>query len=157
MLVSSSPIQAFITAAAAGAGQGDTPGRAQRQAGNVAAPAVAASVVEGEAASPAVPSGDSVSLSLRDAKTGPDRPAPVYAEVWKDGLKVAEVDSHGSVSASSGLIRLPTGGGSGGAWLAAARAAQIAQAVGGEIRVAGQTMDGQTLAMRVKLQTAYGL
>jgi hypothetical protein len=40
--------------------------------------------------------------------------------------------------------------------MASLRAAQIAQAIGGEIRVAGQVLDGATLAMRARLRRVYG-
>lgn len=85
-------------------------------------------------------------------------PAPVYAEVWKDGQKMAVIDSRGHVMALTGMIApSQTGGGGGGQELAARRAAQIAHSIGGEIRVAGQTMDVPTLSMRAKLESAYGV
>lgn len=85
-------------------------------------------------------------------------PAPVYAEVWKGGQKMAVIDSRGHVMALTGMIApSQTGGGGGGQELAARRAAQIAHSIGGEIRVAGQTMDVPTLNMRAKLESAYGV
>lgn len=82
--------------------------------------------------------------------------APVYAEIWKDGVKLAEVDIHGQVISSSGLVMPATAGGS-GPLVAAQRAAQVAQRMGGEIRTAGQLLDAQTLLMRAKLANAYAV
>lgn len=82
--------------------------------------------------------------------------APVYAEIWKGGAKVAEIDIHGGVTPLNGLVAAAPGTvGSGGALLAARRAAEIVQSIGGEIRVAGQIIDSRTLDMRAKLQMAY--
>lgn len=82
--------------------------------------------------------------------------APVYAEIWKNGMKIAEIDIHGGVNAANSLIVSEQGTiGSGGAILAARRAAEIARSIGGEIRVGGQIMDSKTLDMRAKLQMAY--
>jgi|GEM_PF-2907244 len=100
--------------------------------------------------------GARVSLSNATAAAQPHVPAPVYAEIWRDGVKVAVVDSHGSVDALNGFLA-PAQTGGGGANAAARRAAQIAHAVGGEIRVAGQVVDAQTLSMRAKLKQAYGV
>ena len=84
-------------------------------------------------------------------------PAPVYAEVWKEGQRMAVIDSRGNVVPFNGLIApSQMGGGGGGQELAARRVAQIAQSIGGEIRAAGQVMDAPTLAMRAKLNVAYG-
>lgn len=101
---------------------------------------------------------DTVSVSTRalTLQTGGARelPAPTYAEIWKDGMKLADVDIHGHVTSYSGLV--PAGdGGSGGALLAAQRAVQLAQITGGEIRAAGQAIDGKTLLMRARLVNAY--
>ena len=82
---------------------------------------------------------------------------PIYAEIWKDGRKVAEIDIHGGVSSTDGLVASTQGTvGNGGPLLAARRAAEIVRAIGGELRVGGQVMDGQTLDMRAKLKMAYG-
>lgn len=82
--------------------------------------------------------------------------APVYVEIWKGGMKVAEIDFHGGVSSMGGLVASTPGtvGGS-GVLLAARRAAEIVRSIGGEIRVGGQTIDTQTLDMRSKLKIAY--
>ena len=83
--------------------------------------------------------------------------APVYAEIWKNGMKVAEIDVHGGVTSVSGIVAAAHGTvGNGGALLAARRAAEIVRSIGGEIRVGGQLMDSQTLDMRAKLKMAYG-
>lgn len=82
--------------------------------------------------------------------------SPIYAEIWKDGVKLAEVDIHGQVISSSGLVMPATAGGS-GPLVAAQRAAQVAQRMGGEIRTAGQLLDAQTMLMRAKLANAYAV
>ena len=84
--------------------------------------------------------------------------SPVYAEIWKNGAKVAEIDIHGSVNPLSGLIASAQGTvGSSGTLLAARRATEIVAAVGGEIRIGGQVIDSKTLDMRAKLKIAYGI
>lgn len=100
-------------------------------------------------------SADSVSIS----STAPTQQAeqtnsPVYAEIWRGSIKLAQVDIYGHVESFTGLV-LPGGGGSAGALLAAQRAVQIAQQTGGEIRTAGQTLDSQTLMMRARLANTY--
>ena len=83
---------------------------------------------------------------------------PVYAEIWKNGTKVAEIDFHGGVNPLNGLVASAQGSAGGaGALLAARRAAEIVRAIGGEIRVGGQVMDSQTLDMRARLKMAYGI
>jgi hypothetical protein len=94
------------------------------------------------------------------ASTGEPPPAQrsiTYAEIWKDGVKVAVVDSSGGVSSQNGAIA-PMDGASGanGMMLAARRVAQITAAVGGQVIVGGQALDAQTIATRAKLQMAYG-
>ena len=82
---------------------------------------------------------------------------PVYAEIWKDGAKVAEIDIHGGVTPVNGLVAAAPGTVAGdGALLAARRAAEIVRSIGGEIRVGGQVMDSQTLDMRARLTQMYG-
>ena len=84
--------------------------------------------------------------------------APVFAEIWKQGIKVAEIDIYGGVNPVNGLVAPIQGTvGSGGALLAARRAVEIARSVGGEIRVGGQIMDSQTLDMRARLKVVYGI
>ncbi|MCX7171993.1 MAG: hypothetical protein NTY41_17400 [Proteobacteria bacterium] len=83
---------------------------------------------------------------------------PVYAEIWKNGTKVAEIDVHGGVNPLNSLVASAQGSAGGaGTLLAARRAAEIVRAIGGEIRVGGQVMDGQTLDMRARLKMAYGI
>lgn len=82
---------------------------------------------------------------------------PIYAEIWKDGTKVAEIDIHGGVNSVNGLVASALGTvGNGGPLLAARRAAEIVRSVGGEIRVGGQIIDSQTLETRARLKMAYG-
>jgi hypothetical protein len=82
---------------------------------------------------------------------------PVYAEIWKGGAKVAEIDIHGGVTPVNGLVAATPGTVAGdGALLAARRAAEIVRSIGGEIRVGGQVMDSQTLDMRARLRQMYG-
>ena len=101
--------------------------------------------------------GDHVTLTAAGkAKVNAPDFAPVYAEIWKNGMKIAEIDIHGAVSSVNNLVTSAQGTvGSGGAILAARRAAEIARSIGGEIRVGGQIMDSQTLEMRAKLTKAY--
>lgn len=99
---------------------------------------------------------DSVSISpeVRTRGAG-NSPSPVYAEIWKGTIKIAQVDIHGHVQSYSGLLASSGGGGLAGPLLAAQRAVQVAQQVGGEIRTAGQAIDGQTLLMRARLANSY--
>ena len=99
---------------------------------------------------------DSVSVSAQArAQETSNAPAPVYAEIWKGAIKVAQVDIHGHVISLTGLVSSGGGGSIAGPLLAAQRAVQVAQQVGGEIRSAGQPVDGQTLLMRARLAKAY--
>jgi hypothetical protein len=99
---------------------------------------------------------DSVSVSAQArAQEASNAPAPVYAEIWKGAIKVAQVDIHGHVISLTGLVSSGGGGSIAGPLLAAQRAVQVAQQVGGEIRSAGQPVDGQTLLMRARLAKAY--
>ena len=103
--------------------------------------------------------GERVTLSTKGSDEGQHAPelAPVYAEIWKEGVKVAVVDTHGGVVGLNGFVAPAEGtAGAGGAELAARRAAMIAHTVGGEIRTGGQVLDSQTLAMRTRLKAAYG-
>ncbi|MBI3523278.1 MAG: hypothetical protein HY066_01920 [Betaproteobacteria bacterium] len=102
--------------------------------------------------------GDRVTLTaVRESKGGAPEFPPVYAEIWKDGIKVAEIDIHGGVNSVNGLVASAHGtAGNGGPLLAARRAAEIIRSIGGEIRVGGQVIDGQTLDTRARLKMAYG-
>lgn len=107
------------------------------------------------------PATDSVVLTrsgrAENAAIEPKLPV-VYAEVWRDGIKVAMIDARGGVKALSSLVQSLDGtGGAGGILLAARRAAEIAAAIGGEIRVGGQPVDQGTLANKAKLTAAYGV
>lgn len=84
-----------------------------------------------------------------------DATASIFAEIWKDGVKIAVVDDRGSVTSLNGMP-VTHFQSSGGTSLAAQRAARIAMELGGEIRVGGMSLDGPTLVMRDRLQTAYG-
>lgn len=87
--------------------------------------------------------------------TATPTPAAVFAEIWRDGTKVAEVDANGNVTSTAG-IRLPAMNDSGGGPAAAAfRAAQIARTVGGEVRSHGEPVSGRVLVNRANLQALY--
>lgn len=102
-------------------------------------------------------SGDVVSVSAAArSPEAADVPAPVYAEIWKGAVKMAQVDIHGHVVSLNGMVASGGGGSLAGPLLAAQRAVQVAQQVGGEIRSAGQSLDRQTLLMRARLATTYG-
>jgi hypothetical protein len=104
-----------------------------------------------------VTTSDAVTLSpANDAVLAAQRAAIPYAEIWRDGRKVAAVDSTGEISSFEGTVAAPPGGGSGIA-LAAQRAVLIARSLGGEIRVAGQVTDPATLTMQTRLRAAYGV
>lgn len=105
-----------------------------------------------------VPLADKVSLSAEaTADERSELPAPIYAEIWKEGVKIAQVDVHGRVMSFSGMVSSAEGGGLAGALLAAQRAVQVARQVGGEIRAAGQSLDSQTLLMRARLARTYSV
>lgn len=149
----SSPVDTLPSAASAAVVAN---GNVAKEAGGM--PSVAATAPAAQVPASVAQEGDRVTLSRSGAAaTQTPMPAPVYAEIWKDGLRVAVVDSQGSVVSLNGLLASsPMGSSGGGPELAARRAMQIAHAVGGEIRVAGQTLDAPTLTMRAKLKAAYG-
>jgi hypothetical protein len=132
-------------------GTGDAAEKAARSlpARSPANEATAAATVQQAGAEP------DVTLSATATTAQQDYSAGVYAEIWKNGVKVAQVDNHGGVTSFVGGVAGSTGSG-GGQVMASLRAAQIAQAIGGEIRVAGQVLDGATLAMRARLRQVYG-
>lgn len=80
-------------------------------------------------------------------------PTPVYAEIWKGAVKLAEVDIHGHITSFSGMLAV--GGGGGGPVAAAQRAVQVAQQMGGEVRVAGTPVNNQAFLTRARLESAY--
>lgn len=102
---------------------------------------------------------NSVTLSTRANESISEPQLPiVYAEVWRAGIKVAMIDANGGVRSLNGTVVSTQGtGGAGGILLAARRAAEIAAAVGGEIRVGGQPIDQNTLTTKAKLSAAYGV
>lgn len=101
------------------------------------------------------PPREKITLSPTDEwTTAPYVPAAPYAEIWKNGRKVAEIDSRGEVSAFDGVVATPPAVGS-GLTLAAQRAALIARSIGGEIRVGGMPTDAATLAMQARLSNTY--
>jgi len=113
----------------------------------------------GDAESPSVdndtPPRDRITLSAKhDLATSAYVPAAPYAEIWKDGRKVAEIDSRGEVSVFDGVVAAHPAAGS-GLTLAAQRAALIARSIGGEIRVGGMLTDVTTLAMKARLSETY--
>ncbi|MCX7174976.1 MAG: hypothetical protein NT159_13870 [Proteobacteria bacterium] len=102
-----------------------------------------------------IPQRDTITLSIeKDMPASAYIPAAPYAEIWKDGRKVAEIDSRGEVSGGDGMVAAHPALGTGLA-AAAQRAAIIARAIGGEIRVAGMVTDVSTLAMKARLSEAY--
>lgn len=102
-----------------------------------------------------IPARDRITLSAKnDLATGGYIPAAPYAEIWKNGRKIAEIDSRGEVSAFDGVVPANPAVGSGLA-LAAQRAALIASSIGGEIRVGGMVTDASTLAMKARLSETY--
>lgn len=91
-------------------------------------------------------------------------PGAVYAEIWKDGVRIAAVHTNGAITPSFGLNWLPMAGNDIG--VAQRRANELARAVGGEVRYASlgrpnETMpppvDARTERMRAKLRAAYGI
>jgi hypothetical protein len=102
------------------------------------------------------PSTDSVSISSAANSYQPaNTPTPVYAEIWKGSIKIAQIDMRGQVHSFSGLLAASGDVGIAGPMLAAQRAVQLAQQVGGEIRTAGQTIDNRSLLMRARLIESY--
>ncbi len=145
------PSTILVSSLAASASAPDKGGRADRNSSTeIAAPVVAATPGDAERNDAATVS---LSAEVRTRELG-DTPAPVYAEIWKGSIKVAQVDIYGQVVSYSGLLA-GGGGGVAGPLLAAQRAIQLAQQTGGEIRTAGQVLDNQTLLMRAKLARAY--
>lgn len=149
------PLTASLVSTLSGTPSGaDQNGKSVRTASNqsLILPAVASAAADGDLVGAA---SEAVSLSANvQIEAARDLPAPVYAEIWKGAMKVAQVDIHGHVTSYSGLV--PSGGGGvGGPLLAAQRAVQVAQSIGGEIRTAGQALDGNTLLMRARLASAY--
>lgn len=111
-----------------------------------------------EAAAPAGETGDVVSLSgnaAAPAEAGERLPGPaaeVFAEIWKDGMKIGVVYTDGQAM-------LPNVGGAtagNGAMPAYMRAQQISQQVGGEVRLVNIPAL-QVAQTRAQLQAAYGL
>lgn len=98
---------------------------------------------------------DKITLSHRtEVPPGPYVPAAPYAEIWKNGRKVAEIDSRGEVSVFEGVVAAHPGVGT-GLMLAAQQAAMVARSIGGEIRVGGMVTDVPTLAMKARLSNTY--
>lgn len=150
MAISISPAPALLSQTASiTTGAGDSGGRSL-ETGASSGVTDKSAAVETES-----PQREKITLSAANdlAKAG-FVPAAPYAEIWKDGRKIAEVDSSGGVNAFSGLVA-PQGGGT-GLPVAAMRAALIAQRVGGEIRVAGVVTAAPLLVTQARVQAAYG-
>jgi hypothetical protein len=77
----------------------------------------------------------------------------VYAEIWKDGIKVGQVYSDGRVQSNDGS---PAPVGVTSAISAQTRAQQLASQVGGEVRYPGQET-AKADKMRAQLRAAYGV
>jgi hypothetical protein len=153
MQIASSTLQPLLPTQITPAGSSGTSAEETAERALRALPALPGAA-EKAPATPANTEDDNVTLSA--AKPGQrDYSAGIFAEIWKNGVKVAQVDNHGGVTSFIGPMAGSSGGG-GGAMMASLRAAQIAQSIGGEIRVAGQVTDGATLSMRAKLREMYG-
>lgn len=76
----------------------------------------------------------------------------VYAEIWKDGMKVGQVFSDGRVTGDG--VTIDMGGTS--ILSAQTRAQQLASQMGGEVRYPGQ-QDPKAEKMRAQLRAAYGV
>ncbi|HEX5392211.1 MAG TPA: hypothetical protein VFW68_02965 [Rhodocyclaceae bacterium] len=76
----------------------------------------------------------------------------VYAEIWKDGVKVGQVYSDGRVQ-SNGAVTNSDGTAAVSAQL---RAQELASQVGGEVRYPGQEA-AKANKMRAQLRAAYGV
>jgi hypothetical protein len=124
------------------------------QSGQAAQSSSAPATTQGDSAASAVSENISISEASRTAISG-RMPAPVYAEIWKGDIKVAQIDIHGQVQSFSGLVASGGGASLAGPIQAAQRAIQVARMTGGEIRSAGQSLDSQTLLMRAKLANTY--
>lgn len=128
-----------------------------------AAAGLAARTPASESAAPVAPDAattpaSEVSLSPEAARAIDETQLPiVFAEVWRDGIKIATIDAQGGVKSFNGLVASSQGtGGNSGILLAARRAAEVAASIGGEIRVGGEPIDKQTLSTRAKLAATYG-
>ncbi len=108
-------------------------------------------------AAPPPEAGAGAKLSLQWGEQSREPPpGRIYAEIWKDGVKLAQIDVHGQVIAADGSVKRG-GGALAGPLLAAQRAVQVARQTGGEIRAAGQPIDPQTLLMRARLANTYAV
>lgn len=102
-----------------------------------------------------IAAGDKVTLSeVAGTANRTYIPAAPFVEIWKDGRRLAAIDSRGDVSGFDGFA--PSSPGGTGLALATQRAALIALATGGEIRVGGTVTDVATLTMNARLREAYG-
>lgn len=108
-------------------------------------------------ASPDSANSDAVFISSATDATSGHAPAPVYAEIWKGSVKIAQVDIYGHITSSAGMLIAGSAGGGGGPIAAAQRAVQVAQQTGGEVRVAGAAINNQTLLTRARLASAYAV
>lgn len=101
--------------------------------------------------------GDAIFISSSSDAASGHVPAPVYAEIWKGSVKIAQVDIYGHITSSAGMLIAGSAGGGGGPIAAAQRAVQVAQQTGGEVRVAGAAINNQTLLTRARLASAYAV
>jgi len=95
----------------------------------------------------------------------PQAPGAVYAEIWKDGVRIATVHTNGVVTPALGLTWHAVAGDDPG--VAQRRADELARAVGGEVRYVSNNeraneaspppVDARTERMRARLRAAYGL
>jgi len=131
------------------------PGTEARPTGQRPSPLPSA-LVQGGSHPPAESVGDArVSLQGSDRRQSPE-PGRIYAEIWKNDVKLAQIDVHGQVIAADGLVK-QGGGVLAGPLLAAQRTVQVANQTGGEIRAGGRSLDPETLLMQARLANAYAL
>jgi hypothetical protein len=140
--------------------------RSQLAAKNASSDAASSAQAQATVETPSAESSTDTDVSLStnsSSKANGSAPAfefrlpAVFAEVWREGVKVAVIDANGGVKSLNGVVAsVPGSSGAGGILLAARRAAEVAASTGGEIRVGGEPMDAQTLKTRAKLTAAYG-
>jgi len=98
------------------------------------------------------------------ASAMPQVPGAIYAEIWKNGVRIAAVHTNGVVTPSLGLNWQAVSGNDPG--IAQRRADELARAVGGEVRYVNRErpneagpppVDARTERMRARLRATYGL
>lgn len=90
--------------------------------------------------------------AANDSGNGSSGSNLLYAEIWKDGVKVGQVYSDGRVVGEGTTVDM----GGTGILSAQTRAQQLASQMGGEVRYPGQS-DPKAEKMRAQLRAAYGV